>query len=460
MASFKAFNLDSQLVNTLGKLGYKEPSKVQCAVIPKALQGKSLLAQSATGSGKTHAYLIPIIAKTDFNLDRLQAIVVCPTRELARQTYEFAREFVRFYPKFKVRLFTSEVDVSQNEEGLSVAPHLIIGTPGRINDLLVKKDSLNLNNVRSVVLDEADMLLDLGYFDDIAELFAHLNNPQTLVFSATLKQNLRDELNKFVSSDFSYENEKVNTASGVHHHLVDTKHQTAGDALLSLLKIRRPYLCIVFASTKDKVAELSRILKSNNYDPIYFSGDLDERNRKKALRAIRENRSSIIVSSDLLSRGMDIPDVTDVISIDLPNDLDFYHHRAGRTGRFGKEGDSWVFYDDDSTKLPKLLIEEGVNFDFYTLRKDELKIDPVGLLPKTKLKKKKAFENEEEAKEIKIAKANSRVKRVKPSYKKKQKYAIEKVKRKYRRKAIQKSVRQQLTKKYQAEARKNRGDDE
>ncbi len=460
MASFKAFNLDSQLVNTLEKLGYKEPSKVQCAVIPKALQGKSLLAQSATGSGKTHAYLIPIIAKTDFNLDRLQAIVICPTRELARQTYEFAREFVRFYPKFKVRLFTSEAEVSQNEEGLSVAPHLIIGTPGRIHDILVSKDSLNLTNVRSVVLDEADMLLDLGYFDDIADLFAHLNNPQTLVFSATLKQNLRDELNKFVSSDFSYENEKVNTASGVRHHLVDTKHQSDGDALLSLLKIRRPYLCIVFASTKDKVAELSRILKSNNYDPIYFSGSLDERNRKKALRAIRENRSSIIVSSDLLSRGMDIPDVTDVISIDLPNDLDFYHHRAGRTGRFGKEGDSWVFYDDDSTKLPKLLIEEGVKFDFYTLRKDELKIDPVGLLPKTKLKKKKAFENEEEAKEIKIAKANSRVKRVKPSYKKKQKYAIEKVKRKYRRKAIQKSVRQQLTKKYQAEARKNRGDEE
>lgn len=457
MASFKAFNLDSTMINALAKLGYTKASSVQTAVIPKALQGKSLLAQSATGSGKTHAYLIPLLAKLDMNLGRLQDIVICPTRELARQTYEFAREFTRFYPKFKVRLFTSESDVSQNEEGLLIAPHMVIGTPGRLKDILVDKDLLTLKGVKSVVLDEADMLLDLGYFDDIIALFNCLNNPQTLVFSATLKQNLRDELNRFVSSDFAFENEKINTASGVRHHLVDIKHQSENEALLSFLKIRRPYLAIVFASTKEKVASLSRYLKSNGLDPITFSGDLDDRGRKKALRAIRENRSSIIVSSDLLSRGMDISDVTDVISVDLPNDLEFYHHRAGRTGRFGKEGDSWVFYDDDSTKRPLALIEEGVKFDFFILKNGEIKADPVGLLPKTKLKKKKAFENEEELKEIKIVKAQHSGKTVKPGYKKKQKMAIEKVKRKYRRKAIQKSVRRELEKKYKAEARKARG---
>lgn len=459
MGSFKAYNLSSELVNALNKLGYKEPSKVQEQVIPKALIGKSLLAQSATGSGKTHAYLIPLLAKLDLNLSRLQDIIICPTRELARQTYDFARAFTRFFPKLKVRLFTSETSSSENLEGLSSAPHIVIGTPGRIHEILVKEHALSLQSVRTVVLDEADMLLDLGYFEDIVELFSILKEPQILVFSATLKENLKNELARFVGSDFEYKSENTNTASSVRHHLVDNKHQNDGEALLSLLNIIKPYLCIVFASTKEKVGEIHRYLSSQGKEAIYFTGDLDERSRKKALRAIRENEVPLIVSSDLLSRGMDIEDVSDVISIDLPNDLEFYHHRAGRTGRFGKEGDSWVFYNDDTTALPLALIEEGVKFDFYSLRNGELKKDPVGLLPKNKLRKKKAFLNEEEATEIKITKARHRKNEVKPGYKKKEKYAIEKVKRKYRRKAIQKSVRKELTKKFKAEAKKGRGEE-
>lgn len=456
MGSFKTYALPNELVNALNKLGYQEPSSVQSAVLPRALAGKSLLAQSATGSGKTHAYLIPLIAKLDMNLSRLQDIIICPTRELARQTYAFAREFVRFYPKLKVRLFTSEADLSSNLDGLSSAPQIVIGTPGRLHEVLVKEYALQLNNVRSVVLDEADMLLDLGYFEDIVELFSLLDDPQILVFSATLKQNLKDELAKFVKNDFEYESEDIRTASSVRHHLVDKKHQPDGEALLSLLNIVKPYLAIIFCSTKEKVGQIHRFLEANGLKSIYFSGDLDDRSRKKALRAIKEGDTPLIVASDLLSRGMDIPDVSDVISVDLPNDLEFYHHRAGRTGRFGKEGDSWILYDDDSSKLPLALIEEGVKFDFYILRNDELKKDPVGLLPKEKLRKKKAFDNEEEKREIKITKARHRGKEVKPGYKKKEKYAIEKVKRKYRRKAIQKSVRKELTKKYRLEAKKGR----
>ena len=130
------------MVSALNALGYKEPSKVQSTVIPKALRGVSLLAQSETGSGKTHAYLVPIIEKTDTNLNRLQTIIVAPTRELARQTYEFARQFQRFYQTLRVRLYTSEADVTQNEEGVSVPPQIVIGTPGRLKDLLVDKHIL------------------------------------------------------------------------------------------------------------------------------------------------------------------------------------------------------------------------------------------------------------------------------------------------------------------------------
>ena len=450
--SFSGFSLSKKMVSALNALGYKEPSKVQSTVIPKALRGVSLLAQSETGSGKTHAYLVPIIEKTDTNLNRLQTIIVAPTRELARQTYEFARQFQRFYQTLRVRLYTSEADVTQNEEGVSVPPQIVIGTPGRLKDLLVDKHILTLQNVKTVVLDEADMLLDLGFFADIENIFALLKDPQTMVFSATLKQNLRDELAKFVRSDFEFENEKTETSSTVRHHLIDIKHQGTVNALVSFLNIRKPYLCIVFASTVKMVNEVAKGLKNNGINAIYFSGSLDDRSRKKAIREIRSNKYSVIVASDLLSRGIDIPDVTDVISVDLPSDLDFYHHRAGRSGRFGKEGDSWVFYNADSVKEAKRIMDEGVNFDFYVLRKDELKLDPVGLLSKTKLSKKKEFP-EEEKKEISIAKALARPKHIEPMYKKKKQFAIEKVKRKYRKKAIQKSIRKELEKQYKAQAK-------
>lgn len=443
--SFRQFNIKENTVRALEKAGYREPSSVQKAIIPKVLRGKSLLIQSATGTGKTHAYLVPIVDSIDMNLARPQGLIVAPTRELARQIYEFARAFVPFYPSFRVRLFTSESEVTDNMSGVHLPPQLIIGTPGRLKDILLERQLYSLRNVKRLVLDEADMLLDMGFFSDIEEIASAIPEPQILVFSATLKPNLRDELSKFAGTSFHYENEDTETAKGVRHHLVDIKHVGEYNALLNFLKIRKPYLCIVFASTVEKVKEASIFLKQNGQDPLYYSGSLDERGRKKALRAIRENKHSVIVSSDLLSRGIDIQDVTDVVSLDLPSDLEFYYHRAGRTGRFGKEGDSWVFYNSDSTKRPKELLEEGVPFDCYVLGKDSLKPDPVGLLPKTKLTKKKELP-EEEVKEIKIAKALSRPKHIEPMYKKKQQFAIEKVKRKYRRKAIQKSIRKNFGK--------------
>lgn len=457
--SFNGFSLSSKMVSALQKLGYVTPSPVQSAVIPKALRGVSLLAQSETGSGKTHAYLIPIIEKTDTELNRPQALIICPTRELSRQTFDFAREFIRFYPHLHIRLYTPESEVSQNQEGSDVPPQIIIGTPGRMRSLLVDNAKFGLQNVRTVVLDEADMLLDLGYFEDIEAIFAILNKPQTMVFSATLKQSLREELLKFVRSDFEFESDHIQTSSKVRHHLVDVKHVGNAQALVSFLQIRRPYLCLVFASKKEDVGELYKALQSNNIESLYFSGSLEERARRKALREIRENKHSIIVCSDLLARGIDIPDVSDVVSVDLPSDLDFYYHRAGRTGRFGKDGDSWVFYNADTEEKPLELIANGVKFDYYTLKGGVLEKDPVGLAPKKKLSKKKELP-EQEVKDIKIAKAKSRPTHVEPMYKKKRQFAIDKVKKKYRRKAIQRSIRKELEKQWKADARKKNGEDE
>ncbi len=445
MGSFAQFNLSKEMVLALEKLGYKEPSPVQGRVIPKALKGDSILCQSETGSGKTHSYLVPIIDRLDLSLSRLQSIVICPSRELARQVYDFAFAFTRFFPKLKVRLFTSSEEKSENQQGLSIAPQLVIGTPGRLKDLLADDYELNLKGVKSLVLDEADMLMDMGYFEDIDALRSLLRDDlQVMVFSATLEQGLKEKLRKYASSDFLYQGEDNKSSGNVSHHLIDIKHVGKNEALLRFLKIKVPYLALVFASKKEDVNSAYAALKNAGYSVVLFSGDLETRERRKTIRMIKENRYQVVVCSDLLSRGIDIEDVSDVISLDLPSDLNYYHHRAGRTARFGKTGDSWVFYDDDSTKLPKALMDQGVKFDFLILKKDALESDPVGLLPKTKFKKKKPFEDPEEAREIKIAKANTRSKKVKPGYKRKQRWAVEKVKNKYRRKAIRKKIRANL----------------
>lgn len=453
MQNFSSFDIDQKLVHALSKLGYETPTPVQTRIIPKALKRQSLVCQSQTGSGKTHAYLIPILDRLDMHLPKTQAIIVCPSRELARQVYEFATPFQRFFPTLKVRLLTSEAQKSQNAEGLSIPPHIVIGTPGRLADLLTKSYELDLRQVKTLILDEADMLLEQGYFDDIDALYALLGEKtQTMVFSATLHQGLRDRLSKYIGANFVYEGEDIKTSSSVTHHLVDIKHVGVLEALAKFLEIRKPYLAMVFASKKEDVRRTYEFLRGAGYDATFFSGDLDQRERKQALRKIKGNTNSLIVCSDLLSRGMDIEDVTDVISIDLPTDLSYYYHRAGRTGRYDKSGDSWVFYNADSTKLPLQLIEQGCVFEFLTLKSNGLVEDPVGLLKKKKFSKKKAF-SDEEATEVKIAKARTHTDQVKPGYKKKRQEAVEKVKRKYRRKAIKEAVKKHKQTTYSRKAK-------
>ena len=456
MAKFSAFALSKEIVSALSKCGYIEASPVQSRIIPPALEGRSLLCQSETGSGKTHAYLAPILERIDFNLPKLQAIVICPSRELARQVYEFASALGKYLPKFKVRLFSSEAETSQNQQGLSQSPHLVIGTPGRLKQMLSEQYELDLHGVRTLVLDEADMLMDLGYFDEIDALYSLLpEKMQTMVFSATLEENLRVRLARYVDSSFVYSGGENKTASLVKHHFVDIKHKGKFAALSKFLGLVPSYLCLVFVSKKEDIPAAYEAVRETGKKVIAFSGDLSTRERKTALRRIKDDEFSVVVASDILARGIDLENVDVVISLDLPSDLTYYYHRAGRSGRFGKTGDSYIFYNADSVKQAKALLEQGTAFDFLTLKDNGLAEDPVGLLQKRKFTQKKAF-GEEEAKEVKKAKALSREDKVKPGYKKRQKEAVEKVKRKFRRKAIKDKIRAARTEAYKAEARKKK----
>ncbi len=446
MQSFKGLNIKESVLSVLSENGYSNPSPVQQSVIPSALRGESVLAQSPTGSGKTHAYLIPILCRIDTKLPRLQAVIVAPTRELARQVYDFAMPFAKADSSLRVRLFSGNNNREADEEGLgpNSQPHIAIGTPGRLLDLF-SSGLLNPKEVKTAVLDEADMLLDMGFFEEASAILALFSNPQVLVFSATLKEHLKSALAKYVKADLRYEGGEIKTASEVSHHLVDVRHRERAAAAAELLRIKRPYFAIVFVNKKEEAAQVALRIRESGFGVVSYTGDLSERERRKTMRMIRENRYQVVVASDLLSRGIDLPDVDLVVSTDVPSDLDFYYHRAGRTGRFGKNGDSYVLYDMGEEQRAKALYEAGVPFDMLTIKGGQLVHDPKGL-GIHKGQKRQAYEDDEK-REIAIAKARHSGKSVKPGYRKKAKLAVEKVKRKYRRKAISKAIRKNLSRK-------------
>lgn len=446
--SFKAINLSNKMIESLERQGFKEPSEIQLRSIPKALKGETLMVQSATGTGKTLAFLVPIIEQIDLKNQSIQSIIIVPTRELAQQVFDFATPFMKEFPGLKIKLFKSGIEREESSKGLSVLPHIVIGTPGRLADILVGK--VSLKTAKTIVLDEADMLLREGFFGEIDKIVEQTNKPRFLVYSATLESNLAHELERYIGPNIPVINEETMTSSNVTHYLVDIRHNDVLTSLINTIEAIKPYLLLVFASKKETANEIYAGLRAKKYKAALLTGDLNARERKSVIRQVKNDEVYILVCSDMAARGLDISDVTDVINVDLPNNLEFYYHRAGRTGRFNKSGNCYTFYNNDKTAKPLALIQNGVKFKYYILKDNQLiEGHPI---EKTHPTKRKV--DEELQKEINKVKAMSnRGKKVKPGYKKKQKIAIEKVKQKHRREIIKKDIRRQRVERYKRENR-------
>ena len=445
--SFKGINLSEQMIKSLNRQGFNNPSEIQLRSIPKALKGETLMVQSATGTGKTLAFLVPIIEKIDFRNQSIQSIIIAPTRELAQQIYDFAIPFVKEFPSLKIKLFKSGIEREESAQGLSVPPHIAIGTPGRLADILVGK--ISLKAVNTVVLDEADMLLREGFFGEIDKIVEQTNKPRFLVYSATLESNLAHELEKYIGPNIPVINEETMTASNVTHYLIDIRHNDVLTSLIDVIEAIKPYLLMVFASKKETANELYAGLRARKYKAALLTGDLDTRERKSIIRRVKDGEFYILVCSDMAARGLDIPDVSDVINVDLPNNLEFYYHRAGRTGRFNKTGNCYTFYNNDKTAKPLALIQNGVKFKYLVLRDKEL-VEGKGIEKTHPTRRKVDDELESKIRQVK-AKTRTKDKKVKPGYKKKQKEAIEKVKQKHRREIIRKDIRRQRVERYKRE---------
>lgn len=427
---FSQFALKKPLVDQLEKLGYINLTPVQNAVIPRALKDESLIVKSATGSGKTHAFLVPIINKLNLEENKVQAIILAPTRELAAQTHRFALEISEAFPSLRLALLAGGEEKSRNIEKLANNPHLIIATPGRLKDLGLEDDITSLNSVNTLVLDEADMLLDSGFFNIIDEILAALPRRQIMVFSATIPTALTNLIAKYLSTSKIIDlSEDIPTASLVNHHALFTRHASKFELITNFIKWRSPYFLLIFASTKSEVQEIYTYLLNAGYQVGQIHGDLTSRQRRTMMRRIRGDEFPIVVASDMAARGIDLDHVSDVLNVNLPNNLEYYFHRAGRAGRYDVKGDAWTFYDNDTIHLIEKISSQGVEFEFYNYEKGTFKKVKDG--PK---RQQRRLSKEEKALDAKIKRkvGKGKKQKVKPGYKKKLQREIKQVKRQHR----------------------------
>ncbi len=443
--SFKSLALNENLVDALEKLNYLNPTKIQQLVLPKALKYKSLAIQSVTGSGKSHCFIIPILNNLDFSNLNLQAIVISPTRELARQTYEFFMAFKPYFENLNVKLLIGGHQLKDEESIKNNQPHIIISTPKRMSQVLIDDSFIKLGHIKTVVLDEVDMMMDLGYFNDIESLLDKLKDIQILAFSATFPSKVIHLLKKYIPIDEFISLDKNITNSNVSHYAIDIKHNDKNKMVINFINKYNPYLLLIFCSEKKDVIALYDYLIKQNIKCGILHGDLSARERKNMLKMLKNNNFHIMVCSDMASRGLDIEDVSDILNYDLPNNEEFYFHRAGRTGRLNNKGNSYCFYNVDSVDKIKHLEKNGVIFNYLAYKNNDFVI-----IDKIKTTKKKTNDPQliELNKEIKKARSMASSKKVKPNYKKKVKQAVLEVKRKHRRNEIKKAIRKQLNERY------------
>lgn len=340
---FKELGLDHDLLKAIAQSGFEEATPIQAETIPLVLAGKDVIGQAQTGTGKTAAFGLPILQNIDKADRSIQALVISPTRELAIQTQE---ELYRLGQdkKIKVQAVYGGADIRRQIRQLSEHPQIVVGTPGRILDH-IGRHTLKLQNLKVLVLDEADEMLDMGFIDDIEKIVEQMPTArQTLLFSATIPASIMRLTNKFMHEPVTVKiKAKELTADTVEQYYVRAKDYEKFDVMTRLFDVQYPDLALIFGRTKRRVDELTRGLKARGYRAEGIHGDLTQQKRMSVLRQFKSGQLDFLVATDVAARGLDISGVTHVYNYDIPQDPDSYVHRIGRTGRAGHKGVSVTF---------------------------------------------------------------------------------------------------------------------
>lgn len=340
---FNELHLSTELLAEIEKAGFVEASPIQEQTIPLAMAGKDVIGQAQTGTGKTAAFGFPTLEKIDTDNPAVQALVIAPTRELAVQSQEELFRFGRS-KGVKVRSVYGGSSIEKQIKALKSGAHIVVGTPGRLLDL-IKRKALKLDQIETLILDEADEMLNMGFLEDIESIISRVpEERQTLLFSATMPDAI-----KRIGVKFMKEPEHVKIAAKelttelVDQYYIRVKENEKFDTMTRLMDVEQPELSIVFGRTKRRVDELTRGLKIRGYRAEGIHGDLDQGKRLRVLRDFKNGNLDVLVATDVAARGLDISGVTHVYNYDIPQDPESYVHRIGRTGRAGKSGQSITF---------------------------------------------------------------------------------------------------------------------
>lgn len=414
--TFKDFNLQPYLVEAVEALGFTEPTEIQSEVITNIEAGRDIIGQSKTGSGKTHAFLLPLFNQLVEGANEVQIIITAPSRELAEQIYKGAVQLSEHASwDIQVARYIGGTDKNKQIESLSNSqPDVVIGTPGRILDL-VKMNVLKTHTAFAMVVDEADMTLDLGFIEEVDYVAGTLpKESQFLVFSATIPQKLQPFLQKYMNGPIMIEIENKEIISDlVSNWLISTKSKDRFDVIYEILTIGNPYLVLIFANTKENVEELTKKLAAKGLNVGSIHGGMDARERRREMRNIRNLEYQYIVATDLAARGIDIEGVSHVINAEIPQDLSYFVHRVGRTGRNNLPGIAITLYSPGEEDEIQVIEDTGVKFSSKMIKNGEIVKAPRRRIQRKRPTKKMEYDGEIEGM-AKKAKKN-----VKPGYKRK-----------------------------------------
>ncbi|MBV7535274.1 ATP-dependent RNA helicase DbpA [Duganella sp. sic0402] len=382
--SFASLPLNSAFLDNLDSLGYKEMTTIQAQSLPSVLEGRDLIAQAKTGSGKTAAFGIGILAKLNPAWFAVQALVLCPTRELADQVAGELRRLARSTGNVKVLVLTGGSPMRPQIASLEHGAHIIVGTPGRVRDHL-GRETLDLSKVGTLVLDEADRMTDMGFYDEIAGIVSACpKRRQTLLFSATYPDDIRRATDDFLVDPVEVTVEAQHDNSQIEQLFFEIGFDQRNEAVARLLGHYKPVSAIAFCNTKVQCRELVEHLQSKGFSALTLYGELEQRERDEILILFANRSCSVLVATDVAARGLDIPNLEAVINVDVSKDTEVHIHRVGRTGRGGEQGLALSLCAPNEKKWVKLIEEyqgQPVEwFDLGSLDENDYGVDPAPMM--------------------------------------------------------------------------------
>ena len=342
--SFNDLALNKSLLKILDEVGYESPSPIQAQTIPLLLEGRDIIGQAQTGTGKTAAFALPLINNLDLKQKDPQVLVLAPTRELAIQVAEAFQKYATHMKGFHVLPVYGGSDYSGQIRALKRGVHVVVGTPGRVMDH-IRKGTLKLGNLSALVLDEADEMLRMGFIDDVEWILEQTpEKRQIALFSATMPQQIRRIATKYLNNPEQITiKTKTTTVSTIRQRFWPVSGVHKLDALTRILEAEDFDGMIVFVRTKNSTVELAEKLKARGYSAAALSGDIAQNQRERTVNDIKKGRLDILVATDVAARGLDVERISHVVNYDVPHDTESYVHRIGRTGRAGRQGDAILF---------------------------------------------------------------------------------------------------------------------